>query len=198
MTAQTQPYEILLRFREGVISGAHYVSITSYRDDAGLLITETQSPAQPLPPGLTAEVLGEITAAALARTAAVEAELAAALTALETATTQKDEAVASHAAAMQQITDLTLQLEPYLNPPPSLLIENWRAKAVLSLAGLLPAVEAALAAMPEPERTVALYAWNGGAPLDRHGSTVLAIATALALTDAQVDAMFAQAASFEV
>ncbi len=77
-------------------------------------------------------------------------------------------------------------------------IANWRAKAVLELAGLLTAVEAALYAMPEPARTVALAAWNGGADLARNGPTVLAIAPVLNLTDSQVDDMFRQAAALEV
>jgi hypothetical protein len=77
-------------------------------------------------------------------------------------------------------------------------IANWRAKAVLGLAGLLPAVEVALNAVPEPNRTVALAAWNGGADLARNGPTVLALAATLGLTDAQVDDLFRQASALEV
>ena len=77
-------------------------------------------------------------------------------------------------------------------------IANWRAKAVLGLAGLLAAVVTALDAMQEPARTVALAAWNGGADLARNGPTVLALAPVLGLTDAQVDDMFRQAAALEV
>ena len=69
---------------------------------------------------------------------------------------------------------------------------------MLGLAGLLPAVEAALDAMPEPARTVAIAAWNGGADLARSGPTVLALSTTLGLTDDQVDDMFRQAAALEV
>ncbi len=77
-------------------------------------------------------------------------------------------------------------------------IANWRAKAVLELAGLLTAVGPALDAMPEPARTVALHAWNGGAALARNGPTVVALAPVLDLTDSQVDDMFRQAAALEV
>lgn len=93
------------------------------------------------------------------------------------------------------------ELVPAPPPPPAPVpgeIANWRAKAVLELAGLLTAVEAALDAMPEPARTVALAAWNGGADLARNGPTVLALAPVLNLTDAQVDDMFRQAAALEV
>jgi hypothetical protein len=77
-------------------------------------------------------------------------------------------------------------------------IANWRAKAVLGMAGLLSSVEAALNAMAEPARTVALAAWNGGADLARNGPTVLALAQVLGLNDDQVDDMFRQAAALEV
>ena len=93
------------------------------------------------------------------------------------------------------------ELVPAPPPPPPPVpgeIANWRAKAVLELAGLLVGVETALDAMPEPARTVALAAWNGGAALARNGPTVLALAPALGLTDAQVDDMFRQADALEV
>jgi len=93
------------------------------------------------------------------------------------------------------------ELVPVPSPPPAPVpgeITNWRAKAVLGLAGMLTAVEAALDAMPEPNRTVALAAWNGGADLARNGPTVLALSATLGLTDAQVDDLFRQAAALEV
>lgn len=77
-------------------------------------------------------------------------------------------------------------------------IANWRAKAVLSLAGILPSVEAALNALEDPAKTVALSAWNGGAEVHRNGPTVAAAIAMLGLTDAQVDAMFIQAAALQV
>jgi len=93
------------------------------------------------------------------------------------------------------------ELVPAAPPPPPPVpgeIANWRAKAVLGLAGMLPAVEKALNAMPEPARTVALAAWNGGADLARNGPTVLALSATLGLTDTQVDDMFRQASALEV
>ena len=77
-------------------------------------------------------------------------------------------------------------------------ITNWRAKAVLTLHGLLGAVESALDSLPEPDRTVALAAWNGNADFVRNGPTVLALAQILSLTGDQLDAMFIQAAALEV
>ena len=105
-------------------------------------------------------------------------------------------AVAALAAKDAEIETLTARIDELTALPET--IANWRAKAVLALAGLIPAVELALDSMPEPGRTVARYAWDGGADLARNGPTVLALAAALGLTDEQLDAMFTQAASLEV
>ncbi len=72
------------------------------------------------------------------------------------------------------------------------------AYAVLAMAGLLPAVEAALDVLSEPQRTVALAAWNGNADFDRHGTTVTTLAPALNLSDEQVDDLFRQADALQV
>lgn len=77
MTTQTLPYEILLRFADGKLSGAHYVEISRYLDDAGELITEKIGNAQPIPTELSESILGAVNTAALARIAELEAQLAA-------------------------------------------------------------------------------------------------------------------------
>lgn len=77
-------------------------------------------------------------------------------------------------------------------------IANWRARAVLELAGLLPTVEAAISSMNGPEAIVVRHAWNSGSPLARRGATVAALAPALGLSEEQVDAMFIQADSLAV
>jgi hypothetical protein len=64
--------------------------------------------------------------------------------------------------------------------------------------GLLPTVDAAIAALPEPERTVATLAWGGDARLARRGKTVLGLAAALGLSSAQVDQLFIAADALEV
>jgi hypothetical protein len=87
---------------------------------------------------------------------------------------------------------------PPLPPRVPREIANWRAKAILATMGLLPTVEAAIASLPEPDRTVAGLAWAGDAKLARRGKTVLGLAAALGLTEAQVDEMFIQAEALEV
>lgn len=87
---------------------------------------------------------------------------------------------------------------PPLPPRVPREIPNWRAKAILATMGKLAAVEAAIQAMPEPQRTVVALAWGGDAKLARRGKTVLGLSAALGLTDAQVDALFVAAEALEV
>lgn len=86
---------------------------------------------------------------------------------------------------------------PALPPRVPREIQNWRGKAILAQMGLLATVEGAIAALPEPERTVAGLAWNGDAKLARNGKTVLGLSAALGLSDAQVDALFIAAEALE-
>jgi hypothetical protein len=87
---------------------------------------------------------------------------------------------------------------PALPPRVPREIPNWRAKVILAQMGLLSTVEAAIAALPEPEHTVARLAWGGDAKLARSGKTVLSLAAALGLDDDQVDALFIAAEALEV
>jgi len=87
---------------------------------------------------------------------------------------------------------------PPLPPRVPREIPNWRAKVILAGMGLLPTVEAAIASLPEPERTVATLAWGGDARLARRGKTVLGLAAALGLSSAQVDQLFIAAEALEV
>ncbi len=55
-----------------------------------------------------------------------------------------------------------------------------------------------MAALHEPDRTIAQLAWHGDGKVARRGETVLGLAQVLGLTDAQVDAMFVAAEAIEV
>ncbi|MDP3850088.1 MAG: hypothetical protein Q8Q59_06280 [Luteolibacter sp.] len=87
---------------------------------------------------------------------------------------------------------------PPLPPRVPREIPNWRAKAVLATMGQLTVVEAAIQAMPEPERTIVSLAWGGDAKLARSGKTVLMLAPMLGLSSAEVDALFIAAEAIEV
>ena len=72
-------------------------------------------------------------------------------------------------------------------------IKAWQAKAVLKMNGLFEAAEAAIAALPEPQKTVVESAWINQADFARTSETVTSLATALGITAEQMDAMFIQA-----
>jgi len=97
------------------------------------------------------------------------------------------------AATLQALLDNETQ--PTLPTRVPREVELWQAKAVMSAQGMIEAVEAAIDAMPEPQRTDVGFAWAGNARLARRGPTVAALAPALGLTSDQVDAWFVAAAA---
>ena len=80
----------------------------------------------------------------------------------------------------------------------------WTSRAVLGLlasvlamiAGLLAQVETAIAAVEDPvQRQAVQIEWEYAAEVDRNHSWVQSLATALELTEAQLDVLFTQAAT---
>jgi hypothetical protein len=87
------------------------------------------------------------------------------------------------------------------NPPPLPVpdeVPAWRIKAVAKLAGLEPAITAALGSLAEPARTVAAAAWYEGNVIRRDSATVNQLAAALGIPASEMDEMFRQAASIEI
>lgn len=72
-------------------------------------------------------------------------------------------------------------------------VTPFQAKAAIYAAGLLPAVEAAIASAPK----VAQLAWSDATEFTRDSPTIATMAAALGLTSAQVDALFVAAAAIE-
>lgn len=77
-------------------------------------------------------------------------------------------------------------------------LPNWRVKAVLSQRGLLSAVNAAFASLPDAQRDLALLAWHGDAKCSRSSQAVLFIAAALGMTAAEIDELFREAERLEI
>ncbi len=75
----------------------------------------------------------------------------------------------------------------------AMVVTRFQAKAALAAAGLLPSVEAAVAAGSE----FVQIAWADALEFRRTSPTILALAGALGLSDAQVDDLFAAAALIE-
>lgn len=83
------------------------------------------------------------------------------------------------------------------DPPPVPVITSVtmrQARLALLGAGLLDGVDAAIAAMPTPERSAALIEWEYAQTVDRHSPFTQQLATGLNLTAEQLDALFTQAA----
>jgi hypothetical protein len=76
MTIQaiTQPYEILIRFTDGQVSGAHYKTIEVVTDGARVY-SATEGQPEPLEGDAVAAVLGETLQSSLLRCSTLEAEL---------------------------------------------------------------------------------------------------------------------------
>jgi len=70
-----------------------------------------------------------------------------------------------------------------------------QARHALLEAGLLVAVNAAIDAMPEPQRSVAKIDWQFRATVERASTLVQQLGPAIGLDDAGLDALFIRAAA---
>jgi hypothetical protein len=82
---------------------------------------------------------------------------------------------------------------PTYTPRPVLVVSRFQARAALHMAGLLPAVEE-LMADPETDMLSKL-AWTDATEFRRNSPTLQTTAVALGLTEAQLDGLFANAAT---
>ena len=80
-------------------------------------------------------------------------------------------------------------------PGPPQVVSRFQARAALHLAGLLPSVEALMAA-PEAD-PLARLAWADAIEFRRDSPTLVAMAAALSLTDEQLDQLFITAAGID-
>lgn len=70
-------------------------------------------------------------------------------------------------------------------------VSRFQARAALHVAGLLDAVEAAVAAAPDP---LVQIAWADAQSFERSSPTIATLAAAIGLSDTQVDDLFIAAA----
>lgn len=88
------------------------------------------------------------------------------------------------------------EAQPAFPPaPPPTIVTMRQARLALLAAGLLTPVNAAIAAMPGVEGDAARIEWEFAAHVERQQPLVLALASALALTEAQLDDLFVAAAA---
>lgn len=93
-----------------------------------------------------------------------------------------------------------LEVDAHLAPQPQMgsvpqVVTRFQARAALHLSGLLPQIEALMADAATP--VLSRLAWQDALEFQRTSPTVLTMAAALGLTDAQVDALFITAAGIE-
>lgn len=85
------------------------------------------------------------------------------------------------------------------NPPPAPPapipheVPMWAIRAVLDLAGLTAPINAILAQLPEPDRTVVNRVWEYGNYIRRDSPAIVSLTVALGKTAAEVDAYFVAA-----
>lgn len=85
-----------------------------------------------------------------------------------------------------------IKIVPVAAPAPQ-TVTRFQALAALHLAGHLPAVQAIMAAPETP--VLAKLAWDNALSFERSSPTLASLAAALGMTDADLDALFAQAAA---
>lgn len=97
---------------------------------------------------------------------------------------------------MNEIAPGVFEHGPAGSPPAVARSVSMRqAQLALLDAGLLDEVEAAIAALPEPQRTRTQIEWNRGGVVERNAPTVALLAAATGLSEAQLDTLFEQAAT---
>lgn len=81
-------------------------------------------------------------------------------------------------------------------PPPAVpaAVTMRQARLALLGAGLLDDVDAAIAALPSPQKEAAKIEWEYSQEVQRHNGVVAALGPLLGLTDAQIDDLFLTAA----
>lgn len=84
------------------------------------------------------------------------------------------------------------------NQPPApvpQIVTMRQARLALLGAGLLSAVDAAIDALPEPQKSAARIEWDYSSEVHRSRAFVQQLGAALGLDDQQLDALFTQAAT---
>lgn len=80
--------------------------------------------------------------------------------------------------------------------PPPRVVDMRQARLALRQAGFLPAVNAAIAAAPGAAGEDARIEWEFAAHVERDSPLVAGFTAALGITEAQIDSLFALAATF--
>lgn len=177
---------------KGGLQAAHVEYLELIKDGDDVLSSKIL-PAQPL--GITPKELAPVLGAAL--TAALETNEAQAAE-IATLTAAKTEAEAARDQALANVAALTEQLAA-MQPPTDAngvpqVVSMVQAQLALLGAGLLDKVEAAIASIPGDQGRAAQIEWSKAANVHRDHALIAGMQDALKLSDAQIDALFIDAA----
>lgn len=114
----------------------------------------------------------------------------AALAQVETLTAERDEALAANAPLVEQVAALQARIDELTSVPEMASITPRQAKLALYGAGLLDAVESAVAGA---DRVVQIH-YQDATVWTRNDPVLAGLANALGITDEQLDQLFATAA----
>jgi hypothetical protein len=74
-----------------------------------------------------------------------------------------------------------------------MIVSNRQARLALNQAGLLANVEAAIAGMSEPDKTIVTLEWEYASEIERTSPWVISMGASLGLTETQLDDLFVAA-----
>lgn len=102
--------------------------------------------------------------------------------------------------AEELLADDDAEVVAFNNPPEPVpqTVNMAQARLALIEAGLFSKIDAGLRALPEPQRTTALTAWEYAPTVSRNGALVTTLAGQFGLTEKQLDDLFFAAAAIEL
>ena len=89
--------------------------------------------------------------------------------------------------------ELELAIKEWKRPRTSVTMRQ--ARLALAQAGKLQLIEDAIALIPEPDKTIISIEWEYGSVVERLSPWVATMASALGMTDVEMDALFELAAT---
>ena len=199
ITKTNQPYEFLARWNNGTLAGAHIRFLETISED-GVVLSQKEGNAQPVSLAGEAgfpieDILDGLQATALSDLAAAQAAKATAEAALTAKQAELDTTIAAHTTALAakdaEIAALEVQVVALTPAPsvPSVVASPRQIRQALTAAGMRAAVEDAVAAGDQDIKDW----WNFSTAFERTNLQVTAMATALGVSDEELDGLWALA-----
>lgn len=104
--------------------------------------------------------------------------------------------IASEAELGEVLAHAGVESNPF--PPVPVYVTMAQARVALKQAGLFNTIDAGLNALSEPQKSVALTAWEYSPNVSRNGALVTTLAGQFGLTEKQLDDLFTAAAAIKL